>query len=578
MKQQSLSTQQKQRLNEYFKCKNDPIYFMEEYIKLALTGGDKSVPLYNRQKDFVNLFRKEHHLIVLKSRQTGLSTITQMICAYLTVFYKNIVIGVISKSGSESTDFCKKVSSMIDSLPLWLKPKFEKRTEQSFILDNGSKFYASQVNESNPEGVLRGYVINLLILDEAAFIPRIDDAYTACAPTLFNAQKLAKQQNIPFGTIIISTPNKTIGKGKWYYETWKSAINNESIFKPFKLHWTMVDEYKNDPDWYKTQCRLLNNVKWKIAQELNMQFVASNNSFFESNIIELLNKCYIDPINTISVGRYSLKIFEAPQKDKFYLISIDTASEGGADSSAIIVNEFETMAQVAEFKHSNIRVDDFCEVVAKVATIYSNNLIIPESNSYGNQVCEYLTNKEGFFNIYKQEVKQNTIEKSKKKKFRYGIYTGPQNRPLIIDALYTTVVQNPNIVRSEALALELIGLVDKNNKVEADDGEHDDLAICLGFGSYVKLYDPPLGMAKKFTEPETYESMENIVGWNDWSSINVAPELSEVFDFEDDDIYSRQDKTNKLIDKYIKNNLLKINKEQHSNIIDIEKLLKSKKN
>ena len=50
-----------------------------------------------------------------------------------------------------------------------------------------------------------------------------------------------------------------------------------------------------DPDWYKTQCSLLNNVEWKIAQELDMQFVASESSFFRANIIEMLNSVSIEP-------------------------------------------------------------------------------------------------------------------------------------------------------------------------------------------------------------------------------------------------------------------------------------------
>jgi len=572
----NLSSMKKQRLIEYFKCKNDPVYFIEKYVKLSLAGGDRTVQLYSKQKDFVSDFYNKHHLIVLKTRQTGLSTISQMLACHLVCFYKNAVIGCISKSGAESTDFCRHILNMIDNLPEWLRPGFIKRTEQSFILDNGSKFYASQVNESNPEGVLRGKSITLLIIDEAGFIPKIDEAYTSMAPTLLKAQQLAKQEKIPYGTIIISTPNKTVGKGKWYYQNWVSSHEGRSIFKPFKLHWKEIPEFANDPNWYKTQCDLLNNVSWKIAQELDMQFVASSNSFFPSDTIKILNRCTKQSEIKINFFKTDLEIFEKFDESKFYLIGIDTASEGGVDSSVIEVCEFETLKQVAEYKADHIRVEDFCEVITKVATIYPNNLLIVESNSYGNQVCEYLTRRNTYYNLYLSKQKKSTIDTAtikRKNKYRYGIYTGPQNRPLIIDSLYTYVVDDPENIRSEALALELIGLVDNNGKVQADEGEHDDLAMAYAFCCYVKLYDPPMGIALKFTDPNNASDFCEIASWNENRSPVTSSEIAELKGLETTDRVEILEKSNHLMSRFVKDNLSKILTQQQSTTIDLLKII-----
>ena len=77
---QQLTATQQQRVSEYFKCKKDPIYFMENYIKLSIPGGDASVKLYNRQKEFIQTIFDVHHIVACKSRQTGVSTIAQMFC------------------------------------------------------------------------------------------------------------------------------------------------------------------------------------------------------------------------------------------------------------------------------------------------------------------------------------------------------------------------------------------------------------------------------------------------------------------------------------------------------------------
>lgn len=574
---QNLSIQQKQRLSEYFKCKNDPVYFIQNYVKLSLAGGDTLINLYDRQKDFINDILKEHYIIVLKSRQTGVSTITQMLCAWIVTFYKNAVIGCVSKSGPESTDFCRKVLSIIDGLPEWIRPKFSKRAEQSFITDNGCQFYAGQVDESNPEGLFRGKSLTALIVDEGAFIPKVDDAYTGVAPALFKSQTMAKQNNVPFFTVIISTPNKTVGKGKWYYQTWMKAINDDSIFKPFKLHWKMIKEFADDPLWYKTQCALLDNIHWKIAQELEMQFVASNNSFLPAETIEDLNTGTLDPVYKMKLKeKHDLWQWEQAERHKFYLIGIDTASSSGSDSSSIVVVDFESMTQVAEFK-GKLRVDDFCDLISSVTQIYPNNLIIPEANSYGNQICEYLTKSDSFYNIYVSKVKSANITTTttKNKKYKYGLTTGPQNRPLMIDSLYTHVVENPSIIKSERLALELIGLVDNGKgKIQADDGEHDDLVMALAFCAYVRLYDPPLAMSRDMNNKSVIDDMKDVSNWNNAKQSNISSEFSELKDFESGDVFERMEHANLLLNKHVKSNLRKIIDENNGGTtIDILKLL-----
>lgn len=572
MKISNLTKQQKHRLGEYFKCKKNPIYFAENYIKLALTGGDTRVGLYKPQKDFFNSLLNDRHIVCLKSRQVGVSTLVQMFCAYACSFYKNVVVGVLSKSGSESTDFCRKTLAMIDSMPEWLRPTFAKRTEQTFITDNGCQFYASQVNEANPEAVFRGKAITILIIDEAAFIPKIDEAYTSCAPTLFKSQSLAKKSNTPYATIIISTPNKTVGKGKWYWVNWNQAQNKDSIFTPFKLHWKMIKDFREDPTWYKTQCDLLNNVEWKIAQELDMQFVASQTSFFPGDTIKALNNVSVDPEHIMHLEYHELYQYKKAEKGKFYIIGIDTASSSGNDFSTIQVLDYETLEQVSEFK-GKLRVDEFCKVINLVNKIYSNNLIVPEANSYGNQVCEYLTKGHSFFNIYQTQIKDKNISRAKRKKtkFRYGLYTGAQNRPLIMDALYTYISEEPDIVKSERLALELIGLVDSGGgRIEADEGENDDLAIAYAFCCYVKLYDPPMAISAAFNSSENMEDFSNIAKWNNEKKAVISPEFADIKEFDEGDISERQDHTNVLLNQYLKNNLHSIMKEnKQGTTIDI---------
>ena len=98
----------------YNKCKEDPIFYIENCVMAPTVGGDALVTLYEPQKEIVKSFLDEHYIIMNKSRQTGGSFITQALCSWLVLFYENYVIGVISRSGSESSKFNKKVLDILD--------------------------------------------------------------------------------------------------------------------------------------------------------------------------------------------------------------------------------------------------------------------------------------------------------------------------------------------------------------------------------------------------------------------------------------------------------------------------------
>lgn len=578
-----LNDQDKFRVEEFIKCKNDIIYFAENYCKVPAPGGERLIKLYDPQKPVLTALVKDHHIVSLKSRQVGVSTLCTIYLTWCCTFYDGIITGVISRSSAEASDFNRKVMNLIDLLPDWMRPEFDKRTEQTFILKNGCASFSAGVNPANPSSIFRGKSLTNLIIDEAAFIPMINDAFASCAPSLFKAQQTAQLRGAPYATAIISTPNRTTGMGKFYFDTWSRANKGEGIYKPVLIHWKDIKEFADDPNWYKTQCEILGNVKWKIDQELNCKFISGGNSFFDSDVVSELNEIDNNPINIYVINGHQLKQWKLPQKNKFYLIGIDTASAYGSDSSTVQVVDYETCEQVAEFQ-SKLRVDDFCPIIEEICKIYPNNIVIPECNSYGNQLCEYLSRK-GRYNLYQTKTKSKDIQQSNKRiKYRYGLYTNPQNRPLIIDALYTYVTDNPKVINSKNTALELISLTNNvHGKIAAEEGEHDDLSIALAFCYYVRMYDPPQTIALSVNNKETMHQFVQIADWNDDENGVVVPRsiFSQTSDDEDKDKINMQDKMNKNIKSYINTNLDKLIKngvtptDPGRSVIDLIKLLNS---
>lgn len=520
MRINGLSDEQLFQVQEMLRCKNNIIYFIENYCKIPTPGGSEIMKLYAPQKTAIRTMVDDHYIVTLKSRQVGMSCLSQCYCTWCNTFFENVVTGILSRSGDEASDFNRKVTNMIDELPDWMRPKYVKRTEQTFILENGCQSFSTGVNPANPSSVFRGKSLSNLIIDEAAFIAGITDAFTSCGPSLVKAQKSAKACGNPYATFIISTPNKTSGMGKFYYDMWRKANAGDSIYKPVILKWDMIDEFANDPEWYKTQCEILNNVEWRIAQELNCEFIQGGDSFLPAETIKELQRNEQEPIRETNIDGAILRQWKDPVDDRFYLLGIDTASAYGTDSSTIEVIDYVDCEQVAEVQFKG-RVDDFCPIITKIATIYPNNIIIPEANSFGNQVCEYLTKLGGVFNLYQSKVVPKDVKNRGRFKYRYGIYTNPLNRPLIVDALYTAVTENPSCIKSRNAILELIGLVsDGKGKIAADEGEHDDLSMALAFCFYVRQYDPPTGLRSIFGDKAAIEDSLEIVGWNDTTNGN----------------------------------------------------------
>ncbi len=515
---------------EYLRCKNDFHYFCSHYVYIEIPGEDILLNPYGKQSELIDTIERKKYVLVLKSRQIGISTIIQAYSAWLTVFYDNVVIGIISKDGAEATDFARVIRGMFEKLPDWMKPiggsqgrGLTKRTERSFILTNGSKVYASPVNPNAPDKTLRGKALTFLVIDEAAFVTYVEAAWTSMVPALSTSQMQARKARIPYGTVVLSTPNKTIGIGQWYFEQYMRAISRDDIFEPFVIHWKMIPELAEDPYWYETQCKLFNYDPRKIAQELELKFLPAEGSFFEADTVEKMQGACVNPIEKLRVYNGEIWKFYDPLPQNSYMIGVDTAPEHGIDKSAITVWDYQTLEQVWEYQ-GKCKVLDFLKVIQIAATQYRHGPIIVESNSYGNQVLEHLGRSVFSSRLYRE--KRGLGKGPKGHTLIPGLSNNAKTRPLMIDALYSYMTEYPESVRSQRLALELTGLVSKaSGRVEADSGCHDDLALATACCMYVRKYDPPLMLETgEGHYSGALEIMKDIVGMNTDSPMEISNE------------------------------------------------------
>jgi hypothetical protein len=477
------------RVNELLKCRQGVQgckYFIKTYIKLKDID-DEDFDLYVFQDKFIVVFLKHHRVVVLGSRQTGKTRIVEAICVWLLVCFPGYRILHVNRQIPQACTNIREIKEMIDSLPRWMRPGYKKCIETQFILGNGSEIWCeaggiqTAKSGAGSPGAGRGRRAYFIWIDEAAYVnlSRLD---TSVIPSTSKTFLLAEKKGIPYGIVYSSTPNGIVGVGKDFYIKWTHAVNDQSIFKSVRMYWKDVPDY--DSAWFEVKCAELNYDWRKINQEYELKFLGSETSFLSDKILEGMESS--TPIEIEHKTGGDLWIFSHAEEGKKYLIGIDTATMYGADYSAVEVFDYESMEQVAEYK-GKLQITTFCtEIIKGIISRYRNCVIVPESNSVGQQVVEYFYNNDPDRLLVDPE-----SIRAKHKQIKYGFTNTSKTRPLLFNSLYAYMKDYPESVKSERLILELTGLERRaNGRVEAMEGINDDLALAMGFVAYTRDFIP----------------------------------------------------------------------------------------
>jgi hypothetical protein len=237
--QQAKKTLKQVIAEEYVKCSKDPVHFMRKYCMIQHpVRGKIPFHLYPFQEKTLNEFKKNRFNIVLKSRQTGISTLTAGFALWKMIFNTDFNVIVVATKLDVAKNLITKLRTMHEFLPSWLKVQAVEDTKTSIRLINGSQ--AKSIASSPDAG--RSEALSLLVFDEAAFIYDIDEIWKSAQSALSTGGSC----------IALSTPN---GVGNWFHKTWVGAEQESNPFIPIRLHWSVHPE--RDQRWRDEQTKLL---------------------------------------------------------------------------------------------------------------------------------------------------------------------------------------------------------------------------------------------------------------------------------------------------------------------------------
>jgi hypothetical protein len=341
----------------------------------------------------------------------------------------------------------------------------------SLRLKNGSQIKAVSAATDSA----RSEAVSLLVIDEAAFIDRIGDIFTAAQQTLATGGRC----------IALSTPN---GVGNWFHKEFTRAQNGENNFTPISLPWTVHPE--RDQDWRDQQTKDLGERA--AAQECDCDFSTSGDTLIEPNTLNYYQENTIqDPVERSGIGQ-SYWLWEYTDPMKNYMILADVARGDGKDYSTYHIFDIESLTQVAEFR-DQLATKDFARGLVARAIEWNNALLIIENASIGWDVVTTIEEM-GYPNLYyspKSEVVGTQIDLYVAKFDRGdgmvpGFGMNSRTRPLVIEKGRSFIEEKTVTIRSQRTLDELRVFIWKNGKAQAMQGYNDDLVMPLMMGLFLR--------------------------------------------------------------------------------------------
>ena len=477
---------------EFLKCKEDPVYFARNYIKIvSLDHGLVPFEMYPFQEKLITRFHENRFNICKMPRQTGKSTTCVSYLLHYAVFNDNVNIAILANKASTARDLLGRLQLAYENLPKWMQQGILSWNKGSLELENGSKIIAASTSAS----AVRGGSYNVIFLDEFAFIPNhiADDFFASVYPTISSGKSTK--------VIIVSTPRGM----NHFYRMWHDAERTKNEYVPTDVHWSEVPG--RDAKWKEQTIANTSEQQFKV--EFECEFLGSVDTLI--NPTKLRTLVYTDPIKR----NKGLDIYENPKEDHNYLITVDVARGVGNDYSAFIVFDITDFPyrQVVKYRNNEIKPMLFPSIIHEVAKAYNEAWLLIEVNDIGDQVASILHFDLEYDNVLMCAMRgragQIVGSGFSGKKSQLGVRMTAAVKKLGCSNLRTIIEDDKLLINDYEIISELTTFIHKHNSFEAEEGCNDDLAMCLVIFSWLIAQDYFKEMTNNDVRKRIYEEQKN---------------------------------------------------------------------
>jgi hypothetical protein len=485
---------------------------------------------------------KPVRIIVLKARREGVSTYVAGRFMHKLCTKRYLSALVIAHEDKSTDKLFKIYKLMYEQLPTAVqltdgtrvrvrpKKRYSTKRELDFqdlnsdiIIATAGSDKGKQKQGKRGSGTGRGATLHLLHVSEVAFYPSGKQTLVALLQTVDKSPSTA--------VILESTAN---GVGDEFHGRWLDAKAGKSDYVPLFLSWLTFPEYRSpapseglgqldtEEKRLKEQFGATDEqLQWRretirnecggdpvqFRQEYPADdqeaFLVGGHPFFDyPSVVRARDKhekppAFVGRLEYVKDGRGQLTtkvefipdpggylwVWAKPKPYGAYCVGGDVAEGKEVETEKISekydfccahVLDRDTCEQAAEW-HGRVDPDTFGDEMVKLGRWYNEAWIAPEVNKHGITTARRIVTLR-YSRLYRRkapldEAYPDTTEK-------LGWWTGPQNRPLMLDDLHRGVREDTHIIHSSRLIGEMFTFVrDATGKPAAQEGCHDDTVM-----------------------------------------------------------------------------------------------------
>jgi len=452
----------KEELLEYSKCAEDPLYFIQNYVKIiSLDEGLVPFKMYPFQKEMVGTFHNNRFTICKLPRQSGKSTVMVSYLLHYALFNPSVNIAILANKAATARDLLSRLQLAYEHLPHWLQQGVMSWNKGSLELENGSKILASSTSAS----AVRGGSYNIIFLDEFAYVPSnvAEQFFSSVYPTISSGKSTK--------VMIVSTPHGM----NMFYKIWTEAEEQRNSYIPIEVHWSEVPG--RDEKWKKET--ISNTSEQQFNTEFECEFLGSIDTLISPSTLRRLT--YRKPLQSNA----GLDVYEQPKEGNTYLLTADVARGTSNDYSAYIVFDVTQVPyrMVAKYRDNEIKPLIFPQKIYQVARAYNQAFVLIEVNDIGEQVANAMQFDMEYDNMIMASMRGRAGQVLgggfSGGRAQLGVRTTKAVKKIGCSNLKQMIEDNKLIVEDFDTINELSTFIVKGSSFEADSGCNDDMVACL---------------------------------------------------------------------------------------------------
>jgi len=247
-----------EQIEEITKCKDDPVYFIDNYVKYTCLH--PVTKLYDYQEVVIRHYHKNRFSICKASRQSGKSFVVNAYLLHYIIFNEKVTAGLFTMNRNNARELLNRIKTMYLEIPEWLRHGATISNNMGLVLENNSIIVCLPVNFQDAKGIF----YDMIVLDEFAFVD--DDVavnfWNAMAPTIYSnpngkiiisstparshrLKEIINEEKNP-ENIVVSTPFYKVVP-TFFYKLWADALFGYNEFCPISVVWNQMPG--KDEEW-----------------------------------------------------------------------------------------------------------------------------------------------------------------------------------------------------------------------------------------------------------------------------------------------------------------------------------------